>query len=45
MSNKFAKLAYFCIQIVCTHVSILYPLQVVRRGSETQLQEGFNSLI
>ena len=29
----------------CTHVSHLYPLEVVGRGSETQLQGGNISMV
>ena len=33
---------YVLIQINCTNVNIVYPLEVVVRGSETQLQVGEN---
>ena len=33
---------YVLIQIKCTNVKIFYPLEVVVRGSETQLQVGKN---
>ena len=39
MYFKFAKLAYMFIQIVQSN---FYPLEVVGRGSETQIQVGKN---
>ena len=42
MSITFAKLAYF--NSSRTYISIVYPLEVVCRGSETHLQVGKNKL-
>ena len=40
MNTKFATLAYICIQIM--NLSNFYPLEVVARGREAQLQVGKN---
>ena len=41
MGNKFARLPYVWIEIL-HNASMFYPLEVVGRGSETQLQVDQN---